>query len=414
VFVFELRVAYVELGYAFFFVAGFLFLSAAAGARRGDAAPGGGAPPAAADARLLLAGICAGLVASTKVTGILGAAVLGALWLPVLGHAARRRTLGREARHFGLRFALPVLACWLPWLVKAGWYTGNPFYPFAYRLFDGAYWSGELGAQLAAWQRSIGMGREPLDYLLLLPRVILRGGRGYDHFDGALSPLWLLLLPLALTAVRRRPLVRRALAASGLYFLLWAMSAQQMRFLVPTLPLLALAAAVAAADLVARLRQGALRRLLAAVLVAAGLLHAGLGQLRVLAAGTRSFAVYRAVAPQELVRRATPPVFAFANDRLPKSARILMLNTNRGFFCRREYLADSFFEASQIRHWLAPAGDDVTALKQRLDEAGISHLLWSARDWGIPWPPALHALLADPTRARPLYRDREYILYALR
>ena len=43
------------------------------------------------------------------------------------------------------------------------------------------------------------MGRDAVDYLLLPWRVILEGGRGYDHFDGELGAFWIVVLP-----VRRR------------------------------------------------------------------------------------------------------------------------------------------------------------------------------------------------------------------
>lgn len=111
--IYELRVAYVDLAHAFFFLAGFLFMLSAL-ERRPEL--------------LWLSGICCGLAAGTKVTGMVGAAIVGALYLP---HLARDLRRGEPAalRHFLIRFVAPVVGLWLPWILRAAWTTGNPFYP---------------------------------------------------------------------------------------------------------------------------------------------------------------------------------------------------------------------------------------------------------------------------------------------
>ena len=73
-----------------------------------------------------------------------------------------------------------------------------------------------------------------------------------------------------------------------------------------------------------------------------------------------------------------PPYLRFVNDHLSSDARILMLNTNLGFFCDREYLADSFFEASQIAAWLAGA-DTAEEVYRRLRGRGITHVVLDYR-----------------------------------
>jgi len=396
---FEMRVAYVDLAHAFFFLAGFLFVDRALEAK----------DPEEEGRWLLLAGVCCGLIAGIKLNGIVAVALLGALYLPRLASAARRGGLGRLAGSLAGRLAVPAVALWLPWLVKSAWLTGNPVYPFLHRTFGGADWSPELTEKLLAWQRSIGMGREPVDYLLLPLRVILAGGRGYDRFDGELGAFWIVLVPVALlVAVGRssesRRAVRRCLGVAALFFVFWAATSQQMRLLVPALPLLALAAGVAVAELVARLPQPEWRAALrsGAAVSAAALVFGVLAPT--LAAGYRTLPRYLA-AEGDLLATAVHPVFVFVDQELPPDARLLFLNTNQGYFCRRDYLADSFFEASQIAHWLAPAGDDVDHLRDRLAGRGVTHLLVDRRNLGIPYPPSLPRLLADPSLARPLYRS---------
>jgi hypothetical protein len=395
----ELGVAYVDLAHAFFLLAAVLFLHRA---RRG----GDGAGSA-----LLLSGICCGVVAGIKVTGIASAAAIGALYLPELVRAARSGLLSRRLGGFALRFAAPVLALWLPWLAKAAWFTGDPLYPLLHAWLGGPEWSPALAERFAAWQRSIGMGREPLDHLLLPARVILFGGPGYDRFHGSIGSFWIALLPLTLLAGLRRPLVRGALLVSGLHFVFWALTSQQTRLLIPVLPLLALSGALTVADLLERLeaprRQTAWRATFAGcalwLVVALGAhVEAGVGQLA-------RFHRDRDPAPD------VPAVYAVINERLPRDARILFLNHNRGFFCQREYVADSFFEASQIADWLAAAQDEAD-LRRLLDTAGITHVLVEHQPWGIEYPDALVRLLADPERVQLVHRsdDGRFELVALR
>ncbi len=392
--------AYVDLAYTFFFLAGFLFML--------RATEDGPDRPTA----LLLAGIACGVLAGVKVNGIAGAVVVGLLY--VVSRAGRRERRRVEARAFLSRFALPVVLLWAPWLIKSAWYTGNPVYPFLYGWFDGQDWNASLSAQFSAWQRSIGMGRTWLDYLLLPVRVIVHGGEGYAHFDGRISVLWIGLIPLSLVFGRRNAIVRRCLGAAGAFFVIWAVSSQQMRLLLPVLPLLAIAAAVTITDLLerlrrARVRQGALWCCLLGCGAAAGLTNAdvfrsGAERLRLLAAHGES-----------LRQMVFHPVYRFINERLPEDAKLLSLNWNFGFFLEREYIADSFFEASQIADWLRPATSKAE-LRRRLADRGITHVLMGRYDWGIAYPRVLDAMLADPGYARIFYwaEDDEFLLLELK
>ena len=197
------------------------------------------------------------------------------------------------------------------------------------------------------------------------------------------------------------PLARGCLGAAGLYFAAWALTSQQARFLIPVLPLLALATVVAGTGILELLQSPRLRQL-AQVGAAAGalltLLALGLRQLPPALTTARSY-VEQGLSYQAL---AVPPHLEFINENLPADARILFLNTNRGFYCHREFLADSFFEASQVEDWLRPV-TSVSELEARLADRGITHLAVAGVDWGLRYPPALYQLLRDPHRARLLF-----------
>jgi hypothetical protein len=391
VLLFELGVAYADLAYAFFFVAGLLFLLQWRRAQQSRSA-------------LWLAGLCCGGLAGLKVTGIVGAAALFGLAAPRIARQLRDGAL-RDAGRDALALSLPLLLLWGPWLAKSALLTGNPVYPLLHEVFGGPDWSPELSRRLAAWLTSIGMGREPLDYALLPLRVIVSGGPGYAQFGGRLGLQWLLLLPLAI-AFGRGPLARGALVASGLYFALWALGSQQMRFLIPLLGPLALASGVAISELLARLPSARARRAaLAAVLAAGSLLYAHTAR-RPLANAWRALGQPAADPRSEADRFVAT---------LPEDAVLLLLDTNQTFFLERPALADSFFEASQIADWLAgeTRAEDVRA---RLRERGVTHLLIERRDRGIDWPEGLTALLADRTLLARRFRsaDGRFELYELR
>ncbi len=396
---FELQTAYVDLTQALFFLAAFLGLARAAEAGSD------------ADGYLLLAGFAAGAVAVCKPTGLL---FLPAL-LPLLVScflARRCRGLGSALTAMLLRFAAPILLLWLPWVWRSFRLTGNPFYPFFWDLFGGPDWNAALGDQLLAWQRGMGMGRSPLDYLLLPWRVLTEGDRGYENFDGRLALVAIPFLLLALwRAARPEPpaLLRPALATSAIYFALWAMSSQQMRFLIPILPLLALAGGLAAAELAGRFFPR--RPLLASALALLLPLIVFAEDPSLLRKGLQHAAIYR---DARFVADpwAAAPAFREPLLALPPASKVLLLNWNQGYYSPIPFLADSFFEASQIAAWLegTPAAELPTVLRGR----GVTHVLLG-RPWRVRYPQALIELLSVPGPLSPVWRspDGEFTLYAL-
>ena len=234
----ELPIAYVDIAYAAFALAAFVFVQSSFE----DTERGG--------FHLVMAGLACGLAAAAKPFGI---TVLFCV-LPLVLWRERRGGF-RGALRAGLRVAVPCLALMVPWLVKSWVYTDNPFYPFFYQIFDGRYWSADLGREALDSQLAAGMGRRPLDYLLLPVRVMLFGGPGNEHFDGQLNPIWIVLLPLTMIAGWRKSLVRCALGMAGLFFAAWSLSGQQMRYLIPVLPLISIAVAAAGLDVVERFKE---------------------------------------------------------------------------------------------------------------------------------------------------------------
>ena len=391
---FELRAAYVDLAMAFFALAGFLLLDRWLDRDEEDD-----------DSRLLVsAGLACGLLAATKINGIVTA--LGLLLL-VLPRLVRRARAGRGSMRAVLALALPIAVVWMPWVIRTWIEAGNPIYPLYWDIFGGPDWSVRLGEQFIGWQQSIGMGRDPLDYLLLPWRVFTAGGTGYETFDGRLTPIWLVFLPLAIWRARTSRRARRALVAAGLIFLGWSLGSQQMRFLIPALPLLALAAAdgvwgvLSLPGVERRLRSPSVSRALLGAALLAWLVAFGVMQTRLASAGWSHLKLY---ADPRFERPEQPPRSPVFDEisQLPAESTVLLLNTNHLFHCRpTRCLANSFFEAPQVDAWLATSATDEEVVR-RLEERGVTHVAWVERPRFQHAEPILQ-LLGRPDLARPVF-----------
>jgi hypothetical protein len=396
----EFRIAYVDLAFACFFFVSFLLLHAVLKQDRIE--PGD----------FTVVGLLAGLLAGIKLTGLVAVLCLGVLLC--LEWRRKRPATGSLFKALAILVA-PSLVVLLAWFTKSWLLTGNPVYPFLYAAFGGPNWSLELGEMLREWQRSIGPGRGLVDYLLLPFRVILMGGRGYGRFEGQIHPLWLVWIPLSVWSARRSDLVRQCLLISGLYFVSWSLTSQQMRFLIPILPFLATAAACSSADLLSRFEPGNNRRLgeiLVTITILVIVVQSG---GRFMLGGWNLAGEY--LREGNAVRQAVVhPIYRFIDKSLSPEARLLMVNTNHGFFCHREYLADSFFEASQTRQ-LVMECETKSEVAKVLRDNGLTHILIDARNRGIPYPRAFLDFIEEPNRlAEQIYRseDGRFTLLELR
>lgn len=395
--VFDAGIAYVDLAVAFLLLMAVCFVLEA------------GRVPEHRRWNLRLAGLCFGLMAGAKVSGIVG---LGCGIPLILLQARRERRVGPGVRELLVDVVLPCGLLMLPWLIKSAWYTGNPVYPLFTRVFGGSDWNPNLERQFVEWLHAYGAGRSVVDYLLLPARVILQGGPSARHFDGSLAAAWIVLVPAVALAAWKDRLVRRLAGSAGLFFIYWAVASQQMRLLIPAVLLMALAVGLAAAHLIALSSRPQVRALIAVILSAGAGTYLWLQARPAIADGMDWLAQYRVEGPS-VVSNAVPPVFQYINTQLPATARLLFLNTNHGFFCEREYLSDSVFQASQINALLLYNRSSDQIL-QALSARGITHILMGHDRYGIRYPPTLAELLADGRRIRILYRAPSLdVLYAI-
>jgi len=194
------------------------------------------------------------------------------------------------------------------------------------------------------------------------------------YYDGVLGITFLFALPLLVWAMWRRRLdveLRLALLLSGCLFVFWLFSSQQLRYLLPAAPALAVGIAVAGSGLVA---PG--RRLLGALVLAA----AALG-LPVIAAWFLMLDPTRVVLGGEtrdayLARRLDYyPYYQVVNRELAPTATVWLIDMRRDtYHLERPAFSDFIFEDYTLTRYVREA-TSVEEIRARVRAAGITHLL---------------------------------------
>ena len=261
----------------------------------------------------------------------------------------------------------------LPWLIKNAILTGNPVYPMLYKYFGGRDWSMQQSSWLIDWQHNIGMGRSLADYLLLPIRIFSRSSirRGYGFFAGTLYPYTLILLPSAFLVKKKRKVIHLFLLFSLFYLVQWGLGAQQVRFLFPILPFLAICGA-AGFNHIRSLRPKMIWYGVGALILLMPV-HLILGELRPEIARKGSFfPVILGKQTREVFLRPrvrSYPCFEYLSRRCPVDEPVLFLFENKGYYCRQPIYADGMFEASYFLAQALEAGTP-EELKERLLRLG--------------------------------------------
>lgn len=191
---------------------------------------------------IALSGLMGGFAASTKYTGL---AIVGITGIATVIVAVSRR---RPAAV--LAFSIACAAVAAPWYIRNVMYTGNPVFPVMSEVFgDDPYWRPEDYKALAEhWGE---YGDRSLKGFLRLPYDLTFK---QEDFERSAPWTWMfLLLPLILTGVRRRE-DRFLVIVIVLYLGYWFTQAQIYRFLLPIIPLYAIALASTVVFLAARIK----------------------------------------------------------------------------------------------------------------------------------------------------------------
>jgi hypothetical protein len=308
-------------------------------------------------AALVIAALFAASAADVKYLGLFFLAALGAAVLLEPG----RRDGGRwqRAANIGVIAAVSVLAL-LPWYGRIFAFTGNPLFPFLPQLFGGSAWEVRLDAA-------------PGSYLARLATlgwdVVFRRER-----VGQLppfSPVVLLAIPAFAWLALRDRRARAPLALVAAWCLLFPLLPADARYLVPIVPLAAVALAVGfAGRLPKRLRTGAPAALLALALVAPGWLYAGYRLQRL---GPLPVTAQERAAHLARVLPVYPAVEQLNREVRPGERTYLLFAEEMRYHLQGEVVGD-WFGPHNYRE-IAPLLGDPPALAGRLRAIGVDYLL---------------------------------------
>jgi hypothetical protein len=264
-----------------------------------------------------------------------------------------------------------------PWYLRTWARTGSPLFPFYLDLWPAHApgWDLERSRLYTTLFSLYGDVSGPLDYVWTPLRLAVAAQPDQPPFyDGVLGIAVLFALPMFAWALWRRRLdteLRLALLLSGCLFVFWLFSSQQLRYLLPAAPALAVGIAVAGSGLAAPSR-----RVFGALLLAA----AALG-LPVIAAWFLTLDPTRVVLggePREtyLARRLDYyPYYDTVNRELAPTATVWLIDMRRDtYHLERAAFSDFIFEDYTLTRYVreAASAEDIRA---RVHAAGITHLL---------------------------------------
>lgn len=140
-----------------------------------------------------------------------------------------------------------------PWYLRNWAVTGSPVFPFYMSIWPGTAtgWDVERSNLFQGMNSQYGgVSENKVNYLTAPARVSLAAQpEDADLYDGVLGAAFLIGLPLLIWALWRKKLPAEiviAVGVGGIVYLFWLFSSQQLRYLLPIAPLLAIAIAAAA------------------------------------------------------------------------------------------------------------------------------------------------------------------------
>ncbi len=320
---------------------------------------------------LILCGVFSGLAMSTKYT---------ALFLPFLGclgilWACRHQKLSVQST---LCLLLAYFACTFivgsPFYIKNWMMTGNPFYPFVYGIFGGKGLDPEQARLYDLFVRSLGTGRGFFDYLLLPWNVSVNARMNSPQFDGILGPVFLLTLPFVVGMRKIAISAKVIIVYCLLIFIFWASSAQQIRYLIPIFPFLAMMTAYILSYYRSRKRVFAVLAVFVAGSLAFNGYHMVKDFVRIRPVDVITGQEDRDTFLSRLIPSYT--MFQYVNTHLPEDSNVFLIYMkNLGYLCDRPYYSDSMFESYTIQEILARS-ESHTDIYDSLRERGFTHMLF--------------------------------------
>lgn len=264
-----------------------------------------------------------------------------------------------------------------PWYVRNWIRTGSPLFPFYLHLWpaQAAGWDLERSQLYDTWFSLYGNTVTPMDYVLAPLRLAITSQLDQPaYFDGVLGIALVAAFPLLAWALWNRRLdveLRLALLLSGCLFVFWLFSSQQLRYLLPAAPALAVSTVVAGSALDERPARAMRWVALAGAALGLPVILAWfltLDPVRVVLGGESR---------DDYLRRRLDyyPYYEYVNRELPADAKVWLIDMRRDtYHLNRPYFSDFIFEDYTLTRYVRGASK-VEDIRQRVRADGITHLL---------------------------------------
>lgn len=303
--------------------------------------------------------------------------LIAALALVILLRVRQESSAGKRVSAAVLAFVLAgVLAS--PWYLRTWTATGSPLFPFYMSIWKGEApgWDVERSNLFQMMNAQYGgVDRAPINYIWAPVRLSLAAQpEDANLYDGVLGAAFLIGLPLLWFGIRRgnNPAITMLAGISVIYFLFWLFSSEQIRYLLPIVPLLAVAIAASADGSEEKSSERAWYYLLAFACVL------GIGtSLAWFALRSPLSVVLGGESRDAYLARQLDyyPYYTILNTNTPADAKVWLINMRRDSYnLDRPYFSDYLFEDWTLRKMLWESSS-VDELRAKAKSLGVSYVL---------------------------------------
>ncbi len=331
---------------------------------------------------LILIGIFLGAALSAKLTTVF---VITAFALIILLRVRKAKESEPDAlvKILVSGFAALVLAGLIasPWYLRTWQQTDSPVFPFYMSIWpgDAPGWDVERSNLFQAMNSQYGgVVKTPLDYLAAPWNLSVAAQPEQPaYFDGVLGIAFLFGLPLLIWALWKYDLPIEAnigVGVAAVIFLFWLFSSQQLRYLLPILPVLAIAIVLAAEEIAKKVE--GFRSIAQVSLTVAGVAAILVGTTWFLQKAPLRVVLGGEMRDQYLARNLDYyPYYQTLNTDTPADTKVWLINMRRDTYnLDRPYFSDYLFEDWTLRK-LIWESRNVQDLKAKAAAMGVQYVL---------------------------------------
>jgi len=208
----------------------------------------------------LISSFCMGIAIGSKYNGLIAWLILNLILMLNYAKDTQRQIATLK---YGIMFFMITAIVASPWYLKNYIQTGNPFYPFFNSFFQSLHHlpvqeiirhqAGEKIGQLSFFKmRQVMYGETFWETLLIPIRMFFQGSdNSYRYFQGILNPILILFSPFILLNKKYgRDKYLFAFFSIFFIFMAYFLTEKQVRYILPTIPFLAILAVMGIKELV--------------------------------------------------------------------------------------------------------------------------------------------------------------------